>query len=333
MKKMRKEGSGFVKSALVLLVMFFASISVFASGGQEAAPSKDDGKPYVALVCKGYQHQYWQQVKLGAEAACEELGATMTFEAPETEAMVDKQIEIIEIALSRKPDVLAVACLDSKAVFPIFEKAKSMGIPVLTFDSGSESPVVTAHLATDAYAASALAGEKMIEMLNGKGKVAVISGDQTSLTHIARRDGFVDKIKKSAPGIEIVDVQYSSGDDMKALDITTTFIQSHPDLSGIFVTGEPSANGAVSAFRQLNIAPGSIKLIGFDAGKKQKLAVQEGLVSGSITQNPYGIGYKSVETALKVLAGESVPAEVDTGYYYYTVDNMDDPEIAGLLYD
>jgi ribose transport system substrate-binding protein len=299
----------------------------------EVSDSGSEDLPYIAVVCKGYQHQYWQAVKSGMQQAADELGATFSFEAPETEAQVDRQIELIDAAIAKKADAIAVACLDSKAVIPTFDKAAELGIPLLTFDSGSESDKVSAHISTDAIAASALAADKMAELLDGKGEVAVISGDQTSLTHIERRDGFVNQIKEKYPDIEIVDIQYSMGDDLKALDITVSLIQAHPNLAGIYLTGEPSVNGAISAFEQLKMEPGKIKVIGFDAGKKQKDAIQSGIVSGSITQNPVGMGYKTIETALKLLKGEAVEPSVDSGFYYYDKTNMDDPQIAACLYD
>ena len=74
-------------------------------------------------------------------------------------------------------------------------------------------------------------------------------------------------------------------------------------------------------------------LIGFDASKALKDAIRSGEVAGAITQNPVGMGYKSVEAAVKIINGESVPSFIDTGFYWYDASNMDEPHIAVLLYD
>src|SRR5690606_13967584 len=79
--------------------------------GSDAAAKK----LYVPLISKGFQHQFWQAVKQGAEKAAAELGVEITFEGPETESQVDKQLEMLQVALDKKPDAIGLAALDSQA--------------------------------------------------------------------------------------------------------------------------------------------------------------------------------------------------------------------------
>ena len=76
-----------------------------------------------------------------------------------------------------------------------------------------------------------------------------------------------------------------------------------------------------------------IVIVGYDSGKQQKQAIQDGLMAGAITQNPVGIGYKTVEAAVKALKGEKLDKVIDTGFFYYDKSNMSDPKIATVLYD
>ena len=69
-----------------------------------------------------------------------------------------------------------------------------------------------------------------------------------------------------------------------------------------------------------------IVIIGYDSGKQQKAAIRDGSMAGAITQNPVGIGYKTVEAAVKALKGEKLPKVIDTGFYWYDKTNIDDPE-------
>ena len=77
---------------------------------------------------------------------------------------------------------------------------------------------------------------------------------------------------------------------------------------------------------------GDLIVAGFDAGAPQKNAVRQGWFVGSVTQDPYQIGYQAVELAVKAANGEEV-ADIDTGAQWYTAENIDDPEIALLVYD
>ncbi|MBX9452886.1 MAG: ABC transporter substrate-binding protein [Neoaquamicrobium sediminum] len=286
---------------------------------------------YIPLISKGFQHQFWQAVKAGADKAAAEFGVTVTFEGPDTEAQVDRQIDMLAAALAKNPQAIGFAALDSQAAIPLLRKAQEAGIPVIAFDSGVDSDIPVATASTDNLAAAALAADKMAELIGGEGKVALVVHDQTSRTGIDRRDGFVNRVEEAYPNIEIVTVQYGGGDHLQSTEITKSILQANPDLKGIFGANEGSAIGVVNGARELGKT--DLVIIGYDSGAQQKQAIRDGLMAGAITQNPVGIGYETVAAAVKAIKGEEVPAAIDTGFYWYDKSNIDDPEIAAVLYD
>lgn len=287
---------------------------------------------YIPVISKGFQHQFWQAVKKGAEKAAVDYGVTITFEGPETEAMVDKQIDMVEAALSKNPAAICLAALDSKALIPLLEKAQSMGIPVIGFDSGVDSDILVATAATDNYAASMLAADKMAELIGNEGKVALVVHDQTSRTGIDRRDGFVDRIKDKYPNIEIVDIQYGDGDQLKSTDIAKAILSANPDVKGFFGGNEGSIIGVLNALKELGLE-NKVIAVGYDSGKQQMDTIRSGIQAGAITQDPIGIGYKAVEAAVKAARGEKVEAMIDTGFHWYDASNIDSDSIFPLLYE
>ena len=120
-------------------------------------------------------------------------------------------------------------------------------------------------------------------------------------------------------------------DHLKSAEIAKTLLIAHPKLKGIFGTNEGSAIGAGKGVKESKKS--GVVIIGFDSGKAQKDMIQDGTIAGAITQNPVGIGYKTVEAAVKALKGEKLPKVIDTGFYYYDKSNMADPKIASVLYD
>lgn len=284
----------------------------------------------IPLISKGFQHQFWQAVKAGADQAAAEFGVEMTFEGPDSEAQVDRQIDMLAAALAKSPAAIGFAALDSQAAIPLLRQAQEAGIPIVAFDSGVDSDIPVSTCTTDNAAAAGMAAAKMAEFLGGEGKVAVVAHDQTSRTGIDRRDGFLNEIAKHA-GIEVVTVQYGAGDQLQSTEITKSILTANPDLKGIFGTNEGSAIGVVNGVSE-NGAEGVI-VIGYDSGAAQKAAIRSGLMTGAITQNPVGIGYETVKAALMAANGESVPALIDTGFYYYDASNIDDPKVAAVLYD
>ena len=285
---------------------------------------------YIPLISKGFQHQFWQAVKAGADQAGKDLNVKVTFEGPETEAMVDKQIDMLSAALSKKPNAIGFAALDSKAAIPLLKKAQAAKIPVIAFDSGVDSDIPLSTATTDNVAASALAADKMAELIGGEGDVAVIVHDQTSRTGIDRRDGFLNQMKNKYPKIKVVSVQYGQGDQLKSTEIAKTVLQANPNLKGYYGANEGSIIGVLNAAKEMKR---KVVIIGYDSGKQQKAAIADGSQAGAITQNPVGIGYKTVEAAVKALKGEKLEKIIDTGFYWYDKNNMNDPKISAVLYD
>ncbi|XAH22605.1 ABC transporter substrate-binding protein [Xylophilus sp. GW821-FHT01B05] len=294
------------------------------------APAFAQQEIYVPLISKGFQHQFWQAVKQGAEQAGKDFNAKVTFEGPESEAMIDKQIDMLSSALAKRPQAIGFAALDSQAAIPLLKKAQAAKIPVVAFDSGVDSDIPVTTATTDNKAAAGLAADKLAELIGKAGEVAVVAHDQTSRTGVDRRDGFVERIKSTYPNIKVVSIQYGGGDQLKSTEITKSILQAHPNLKGIFGTNEGSAVGVANGVKEMKR---KLVIVGYDSGKQQKDAIRDGLIAGSITQNPVGIGYKTVEAAIKALKGEKLPKVIDTGFYWYDKSNIDDPKITAVLYD
>jgi len=301
-----------------------AAAVLAGSAGAQQAPL------YIPLVSKGFQHQFWQAVKSGAEQAGKDYNVRVTFEGPETEAMVDKQIDMLTSALAKHPAAIGFAALDSKAAIPLLKKAQAQKIPVIAFDSGVDSDIPVTTATTDNKAAAGMAADKMAQLIGNAGEVGLVVHDQTSRTGIDRRDGFVDRMKSAHPNVKIVSVQYGGGDHLKSTEVAKAMLQAYPNLKGIFGSNEGSAAGVVNAIRETHR---KVIVIGYDSGKQQKDAIRDGIEAGAITQNPVGIGYKTVEAAVKALKGETLPKVIDTGFFWYDKTNIDDPKIAAVLYD
>ena len=304
------------------------SISV-ALASAPAAYAQDE--IYIPMISKGFQHQFWQAVKDGADQAAEEFGVRITFEGPDNETMVDRQIDMLAAALANNPSAIGFAALDSQAAIPLLRQAADADIPIIAFDSGVDSDIPMATATTDNVAAAALAADKMAEFLGGEGTVAVVAHDQTSRTGIDRRDGFLNRIESEYPNIEVVSVQYGAGDQLQSTEVAKAILTANPGLGGMFGTNEGSAIGIVNAVREMGAE--GVTVIGYDSGKAQTDAIREGLMAGAITQNPVGIGYETVKAAVAAMNGEELPEIIDTGFYYYDQSNIDDPEIQAVLYD
>ena len=368
------------KRALVLLMTFVliaGIISGCAQTQQGTGGTKDttDKKPYIAVISKGFQHQFWQTVLAGAKDAAEKYGVDMTFDGPPSESDVNIQVDMLNAAIAKNPKALCLAALDTESVMQQLNDCKSKGIPVVGFDSGvpnAPAGSIVATASTNNENAGALAADSMFndEAFKAKLKAATVenpiiigvqSQDATSASIVGRTVGFTDQMLKNAetlfPGqvaitghdkfakpassgqaaVNIFVIVPPSSSATDAQNASQTLF-GMDNLIAIFASNEASVNGILAATTDgtdLDRENGKYKditVVGFDAGKAQKAAVKNGWFLGSVTQDPYMIGYLAVELAYKAMNGESV-SDSDTGCKFYNADNMDQPDIAQLLYD
>ena len=329
-----------MKKVLTIVAVASAMALVVGTG---SAVNAADKTLKIELISKGETHQFWQAVKKGAEDQAKKMNATIHFQGPATETMIDKQLEMLDGAIALKPDAIGYAALGTTESVSHLKAAHTAGIPVYMFDTAASCPGALGTASdcalgvayTNSKAAGSLAADKMAALIGGKGKVLVIGHSQTNQTGIDRRDGFVNRIKAKYKNITLLPVQYSEGGDaLKAQEITSAALVANKDLKGIYGTNEGVSIGAGQAFKAAKLTKGKVKLIGFDSGKQQMANIKSGLQSGAITQSPMGIGAKTVEALVNYVRNKTVPKPlIDTGFYYYDKKNITDPKIAGNLYE
>ncbi len=352
-----------------------AAPSSTAAQSSTAAASTDSAKPYIAVVSKGFQHQFWQTVKKGAEDAAAKYNVEMTFDGPPSESDINIQVDMINAAIAKKPAAMALAVLDTSSITQQLNDCKDKKIPVIGFDSGiPDAPEGTlqATASTDNENAGALAADSMFAdpafqaalkkaTPENPVTIGVQSQDATSASIVGRTTGFVNQMLKLCEGVFSGQVAVTGHDKFKkaatsgkaAVNIFVTIppssnatdsqnaSQSLLNTKGLiaaFASNEASVNGILAATtdgKDLDRENGKYKditVVGFDAGKAQKAAVKNGWFLGSVTQDPYAIGYLAVELAAKAIKGEAVKDQ-DTGCKFYNAANMDKSDIAMLLYD
>ncbi len=329
-----------------------------------------DEPMYISVISKGEQHAFWQAVRKGCEDAAAEYGVEMFYYGPPSESDIALQVEALNAEMQKKPDALALAALSTEAVMGQLTECVDKGIPVIGFDSGvpnAPEGAIYATACTNNKNAAALAAEKFVELegftdmlaagtADAPVVIGVLSQDATSDSVSSRTTGFVDKMTELASAYNTVSV---IGHDLWAKEaegagvIIKVEIAATPEITdvtnaanallntegmkAIFCSNEGAVNGFLAATSSgADLGEGGIYdgliVAGFDAGSPQKNAVRNGWFVGSVTQDPYRIGYLAIELAVKAANGEEV-SDVDTGAQWYNAENIDTPEIALLVYD
>lgn len=317
-------------AAAVLLAACLPRPPVEAGPG--AAPESVVAEPQklrIAVVPKAVSQQFWTTVKAGAEAAGRELGAEILWKGPDSETDLAAQKSIVEDFVTQKVSAIVLAACDADALIETIRQSEAAGVPVITIDSGVNDPSVRSLVATDNVAGAKTAGETLIALIGGKGKVGLIPFVKGAASSEDREKGFREAVA-GASGVELVAVDYSESDEGKAKNVTQDMLTSVPDLAGIFAANEAGVVGAANALREMGKAD-RVVLVGFDGSPAEIHLLEAGVVKALVVQDPFRMGHEGVAQAVQAARGEAVDQRVDTGVTVVTKDNLTTPEVQKLL--
>jgi ribose transport system substrate-binding protein len=321
-----KEGSAELEKELPPPPPFDKAIIPDDSGSVKPISEKAD-KPLRIAVLGLENNPFWIPVKEGCFDAAEEL-ASLNCKVDWINAGAQHTTDVfskaIEAAVAQEYDAIATIAGDS-GVVPYINRAVEAGIPVATFNSETDTENKRLFfVGADLYKQGQTAGEKMVEVLDGKGKVAIITGFFAVEAHELRRLGFEDYIADNAPDIEIVDRVENEDKADIAYNQAQDFMTANPDLSAIYVTaGGPF--GAAAAVEDAGKG-GEIKMISYDFVDETMEYVKKGVITGTIGQQPYAQGHDPAIRLYNYLVGGVVPpaGKLLTKADFVTQDNIDE---------
>jgi ribose transport system substrate-binding protein len=301
------------------------------AAGTTAGKKGPDDRLKIAVVPKGTTHEFWQTIHAGAEAAGKEFNAEILWNGPKAETDIQDQIDIINTFATQGVDGIALAATSKDTLVQTVKDLQAKGIAVVTIDSGIEPDVSSSFIATDNVQAAAKAAKELGRLLDGKGKVAILSFLKGAGTSDQRDEGFMEGIKEF-PGIKVVGNLETKSDSAKAAEAMESLLSANPDLAGVFASNEPNVVGATGVLKAKNLI-GKVKLVGFDASAAEIKALKEGTCLATVVQDPFKMGYEGVKAIAQIVRGQGTPEKrIDTGATLVTKANMDEPAVHKLLF-
>lgn len=320
---------------------------------------------YISIIGRNSDDSYWKEVESGAKQAVADINTMLgykgdnkiklSFSAPDVRDDVDEQINILDEELARYPIAIGIAAIDTTACQVQFELAADNGIPIVTFDSGTDYADIAAHVSTNNLEAAQTAAIKLASLMKESGEVAVFVQDSFSMTAKEREQGFANTITANYPGISIVNTYHMDqlstfaqqiAAEKNALlteeeaqvdpasitqeEVVQYIIEKNPNLKAIYTTNLDTTQLVADVI--IDMDRDDLYFVGFDGGKEQQELLEDDVVDGLILQNPYGIGYATVVAAARHVLELGNEAYVDSGYIWVTKDNLNEEEIKKMLY-
>jgi ribose transport system substrate-binding protein len=327
---------------VIAAIILVALAVILASVGCKQKTGESDDTYRIAVIPKGTTHIFWKSIHAGAIKAQEELKASgvnveIIWKGPLKEDDRESQIRVVEDFVTRGVSGIVLAPLDDAALRMPVKDAVNNGIPVVIIDSGLKSEDYTSFVATDNYIGGRKGGERLAEILKGKGKVIMLRYQEGSASTMNREQGFLDILKEKYPDIEVVSAnQYGGATTESAYQASENLLaplrtaDGGLTIDGIFCPNESTAFAMLRALEDSDLA-GKVIYVGFDSSDRLVQGLRNGHIHGLVLQDPINMGYMGVKTIMAHLQGQKVEKRIDTGSAVATPENMDEPKMKNLL--
>ncbi len=288
-----------------------------------AATELSEGKT-IGISVQTHANAFFLAEIEGVKATLEKGGIDAEVIAPDPANDINTQVEDITEMIARGVDVIFVDALDKDGIKPALQEAERADVPVIAIDSNVEDKDLLATLVeSDNLAMGKMAGETLCDAIDGEGEIVVINWSTLQCVR-ERVEGLEEVIKESYPDVEIVADQDAFGVVEDAQSIMESFLQTYPDVKGVFAINSPTAQGAAAAIKAAGLE-GKIAVVDIDGAQNDIDMIKEGQILCSPVQFPKTIANKALECAELIWDGKE--SEVAKHYYVsgdnITKDNLD----------
>ncbi|MFD0618761.1 substrate-binding domain-containing protein [Paenibacillus sp. GCM10027629] len=313
-----------------MLFLLMACCLLLSSCSVDGGLLTDNQERHIDLIVKMDHGDYWSTLRMGAEVAAKEFNVNLRFLAPPNEGDIQGQINLVNDSIQKHPDALLLAASDYMKLAQVTDRAAYNSIPIISIDSEVGSARVKSYIGTNNYEAGQRAAERMIHLLGGSGKIAVMNFVQEARNANQREEGLLDYVARY-PNVQIVDIAYCQSSREMASAITREWLHNYPDLDGIITLNAEASIGVGRVVKEAGRG-GLLKVIAFDSPQETMEMLQDGTVQALVVQNPFNNGYLAVQYAVELIEGRKIADRIDTGIKVIDLENMLWPENQKLLF-
>lgn len=298
----------YLKVLIALLVSVVLLLIMFQYTAQQG-PDRPSARIEILLKARQNPPDFWRVVEQGTTVAAEEFNVYCNVTAPKKESDIEGQIRLMEEAIARRPDAIILASCDYELLVPVCKKAVESGIVLVTMDSDVNYEGRSCFIGTDNYAM----GKMLASIVDGEvapdKKIGVMAHVEHTTTAVERRRGLVENLKDA--DTRLVALDYCDGSEELSRERTKAMLSAHPEIECMVGLNESSALGVTNAIVDLG-KEGQISSIACDSSQKQIEFMERGVIQAFVVQNPFNMGYLSVQNTLRILRGEIVPPVIHT---------------------
>jgi ribose transport system substrate-binding protein len=282
-------------------------------------------KKFRFIIIPKVAHPWSDEVNKGAQAFAKilnrELGVEVVVDyIPPSVADVTEQDAILEEAAASRPNGIAVDPVDAVGNMMVIYRIKDQGIPVVLFDSPSPDDSITC-IGNNFFQQGRIAAKRLVKLIEGTGKVAVMQGYPTAPNHKERYEAQI-AVLRQYPNITLIEGGIDNDDIETARQQALSVLKMHPDLSGYLCCDASGPIGIANAIKEVGKI-GKVKVVSMDGIKPILDAIKEGVIESSSATIPRMQGSMSILMLWQASMGIKMPQAIDTGIDVITQDNVD----------
>ncbi len=300
---------------LALFVSIILMVGLFVGCGNEnkKADTEDD-KLTIGFIPMTLDNEYFITMVNAAKQEAANQNIDLLVQAGQRHGSAEEQLQLVENMISREVDAICIVPSSSEGLTSALKKAQDAGIPVINIDTRLDGELskeigldTIPFIGTDNYDGAKMAGKYALEVLDEGAKVAILTGISGQQNAADRRNGFYDVVKDK---VEVVAEQSANWEVEQGYNVTQNILQANPELDLIFASNDGMGLGAQRAVKE---ADRDIVVVGFDAVNEALNSIEKDEMNATIAQFPAKMGIQGVQTAVKLINGEEVSENTNTG--------------------
>jgi len=310
---------------LAIMLVCATALALPAVGHTQDAEGTMKKDAYRFVIVPKVVHPWFDKVNEGAKAAAAAIKAQtgsnveVIYSAPQS-ADVVQQNQIIDSALATQPDGLALDLLDPSGNRASLEEAQGQKIPLVIFDSVPPEGMAIPYIGSDFCEQAKIAARRLVEVLGGKGEVAIMQGVPTAPNHSIRAECH-RKVFAEHPEIKVVAEGIDNDSIETAQQQASAIMQANPNLKGWVASDAAGPIGIGQAIVEAG-KQGKVTLVGLDNLPEMLEMIRNGVADSSSASQPELQGYWSVMLLWAQATGAKVPGYLDTGNAFLTKENV-----------
>jgi ABC-type sugar transport system substrate-binding protein len=310
-----------ITAALALALVALAAAVAFAADVDKnftidpAKISKDklNTTVYLAVSIRGLENPYIATINEGMKlfaAYLDSIGQKYEMQVLDSGGSNDKEVDNMrQFAAKAGGNAIAYSDPNENAIaFPLAEAMAESGGFIGTAwnkpdDVGPEdlTPNWVIHTSPDNVLSGYNIAVELFKFMGGKGKIFVVEGMLGNTAAIARAEG-LEKALKEYPDIEVANRDTGDWATSKALNLVETWLNTTPDVGGIWCANDNMATGALQALDKVG-KKGKIGVVGVDANTDIVEAVRDGFAVATVSSNGYLQGGYTLAICYSAWAG------------------------------